>query len=93
MSVEIQLASFLAFFLFGSLLTIINFTLLQNHKKTIYPVSLILTVSFMYIVYKLNGGNIHIYFIAIFILGIITSKITVKYIKILLRRLKQKSKR
>ncbi len=93
MKIETQLWSFLAFFIFGFALTLTDTLFLMKHRKLCYPVFTSLTLIFMFIIYHINGGYVHIYFLMSFIVGIFTSKISVKYIDFLLHLLKAKCKR
>ncbi len=80
MSIIIQLKSFAIFFSYGLVLYLINY-LCNIKKNKAWLVSIIfpsLTGIFMFFLYKQNNGIVHIYFIAIMILGIILSKVTVK---------------
>ncbi len=93
MRIETQLVSFLSFFIFGFALSFINFTFLQKKRMLVYPLFAILTLIFMFALYHINGGRIHPYFIAMFLFGILVSKVTVKYLKKRLNLLKAKYKK
>lgn len=92
MSVHIQIISFISFFLYGTSFCLLNGLL---HKKKIIFCLLIplLTIFYMYFLYGINGGRIHVYFIAVFLLGILTSKVAVNFIKKRLTLLKIKKKK
>lgn len=90
MSIDLQLISFLYFSIFGLLIEIIYELILKRHKKLCYIVNAILTLVFMYFLYQLNNGKIHIYFIIIFLISILLSKICVKFTKKYLQLLAKK---
>lgn len=93
MTIEIQLISFLAFFLYGAALSIFYELFLRKKPYFCYAFFPLATLSFMYILFFLNGGRVHIYFIAIYLLGIFLSKEGVKFFKKSLRLLKTKLKK
>lgn len=93
MKIETQLASFLAFFVFGLILGLLNGTVLKNSKTLFYICTIALTFFFMFALYNINGGKVHPYFLVIFIIGILLSKVAVKYCKKVLHQLKSKCKR
>ena len=90
MTINTQLKSFLLFFVFGIILYIINHILhyIIKKSKLIYLVLPMFTIVFMIVLYNINSGKIHIYFIAIMILGILFSKISVKQAKNIIFKLK-----
>ena len=77
MNSKMQLLSFLVSFLYGiifSFLTIFNFKIIENYKvylKHILTFIYVLDMTFIYIIilYNLNKGYFHIYFILTVILG------------------------
>lgn len=93
MSIDIQLISFLIFFLYGVLMTVVYLCILRTKKIWCYPTFVMMTIIFMIVLYNVNGGIIHPYFITFLIIGIMASKVFVKFIKKLFRKLKQKWKR
>lgn len=92
MKIETQILSFLVFFLFGIVESLVYFTFLIKKKKLCYPVALLNTTIFIFILYRTNNGQIHPYFFISFFIGLLISKIFVKYIKNLLLLLKHKQK-
>jgi len=89
MSLDKQIISIIAFFIFGNLIYF-NYNYFTKKKifKT-YLSTIILTFIFMSILYHLTNGQIHPYFIIVFILGILFSKLCVKHIEIKLLKLKK----
>lgn len=89
MSLDKQIISIIAFFVFGIFLYL-NYNYFTKKKivKT-YLSTIILTCIFMFILYHLTNGFVHPYFIIVFILGILFSKICVKHIKIRVLKLKK----
>lgn len=93
MNVYVQLKSFIISYIYGIIIyNIIKYYFNINFKCNKYIKSFItiiftLDIFIIYtcILYKINGGYLHLYFILIFILGIINgkpiSKISVKYKK------------
>lgn len=81
MKISIQLLCFLTSFIFGFLINII----VKFHKKKLknatniskflisFLVSYICVITYVDIIYFINNGNFHIYFIIFIILGIIFS--------------------
>lgn len=90
MNIETQLVSFATFFAFGCLLALVDSFFFNKKKFLVYPTFIVLSLVFMGIVYYINGGIIHEYFLIVFILGILGSKIAVKYIKKFMYVLKRK---
>lgn len=90
MTVDIQIISLLAYFLYGFFLMFVYEFFLRRKPKLCYPYFLIFTCLFVFILYSLNGGRFHVYFVLTFILGIIISKKCVKYLKSAFKQLKSK---
>lgn len=91
MKIENQIISFILFFIYGNIIYIINYLLNKYNKKLlIYPIILVMTISLIYLIYKVNGGIVHSYFIVILMLGIFISKVSVKYIKKKIIKLKKR---
>lgn len=93
MKIEIQLASFLAFFIYGVLFFLLNLLDKRRHLIAFYISVIVSSFLFMVVLYKINSGTVHPYFLAAFLIGIVFCKIFVKSIKIHLHRLKAKYKR
>lgn len=84
MTSNIQLISLFISFLFGIIfyyLTIINFKIIDNLKK--YLIHLItaiyvldITIIYVIIIYKINKGYFHIYFIVMVLIGYFVGYIT-----------------
>lgn len=81
MNIETQLVSFATFFAFGCLLALVDEFFFTKKRLLIYPTFIALSLIFMGIIYHINGGIIHEYFLIVFLIGILVSKIAVKYIK------------
>ena len=91
MKIENQIISFILFFIYGNIIYVINYILNKYNKKLlIYPIILVMTISLTYLIYKVNGGIVHSYFIVILMLGIFISKVSVKYIKKKIIKLKKR---
>jgi|GEM_PF-1892800 len=94
MDYKLQIISLLVSFSFGVLFTIlveINRKLISNKKKylqNILTVVFIMDIVLLYIliIYKVNGGTFHLYFILLIIFGYITSY---GHLKVLSRRVKE----
>lgn len=88
MTSNLQLISFLVSFLFGIgffCLTCLNFKIIKNLKKIIKHVItgiyvLDITIIYVIIIYHINKGYFHIYFIIMVILGYFVGFITNKHI-------------
>lgn len=86
MNSNMQLLSFLVSFLFGNIfcfLTIINFKLIETLKKYLQHIITFIYVLDMVIIYiimlyKLNKGYFHIYFILMVMIGYIVGYILYK---------------
>jgi len=91
MTIDIQLTSFLTFIILGIIFNIINeiYKKLNLNNVIYYSTYILLTLIFIYILYKINNGIIHIYFIFVFILGIFISKVSVKKVKKKIFKLKK----
>ncbi len=89
MSIETQLSTFMAFFVLGFTLYLIYTIIikLNINRLWIYLIFLTISILFMKVIYNLNGGNIHVYFILMMFLGTIFSKYSVNYIINLLKKL------
>lgn len=89
MNSKLQLITFLVSFIYGNFfyfLTIFNFKLLKKEKKwlqhlitVIYVFDIIIIYTIL--IYKLNHGYFHIYFILITILGFITGYFLLHYFR------------
>ena len=90
MNVHIQLVSFLTFFIFGFLLMLTYEIFLRKRSYLCYLFFPMLTIVFMSVLYHINDGKVHTYFVGTFILGIIISKICVKFLKTKFKLLKTK---
>lgn len=90
MNIETQLFSFLVFFIYGFLLFLADTLLSKKKWFVMYIVSALSSIVFIFLLYNINGGNIHPYFIIVFLIGIVISKISVKFIKKYLNILKCK---
>lgn len=93
MTIEVQLISFSAFFSYGIFLAVIYELVLKNRPAFTYIAFIVSSFIFMYILFLINGGRVHPYFIATFILGLLSSKVSVKFIKKRLHILKLKIKK
>ena len=93
MSVDIQIICIIVSFLYGIFIKIcnlINSTLIKNNNKYI---NIIFNVIYMYIlvilyiilIYKINKGIFHIYFIIMILLGYILMS---KYVKFIINSIK-----
>ncbi len=97
MTSTLQLISFLVSFLFGILfffLTFLNFKLIQNLKvitKHILTFVYVMDITIIYIIlmYHVNKGNFHIYFIFTVFIGFLIGYLLKKYLlsKINVKRL------
>lgn len=90
MKINIQLISFILFFMFGITLFLTYELLCKKKPYRSYLILPIMTILFLYVLYFKNGGIVHPYFIISLILGIIISKVAVKKAKLKLKLLKQK---
>lgn len=81
MTIDIQLISFIYFFVFGIIIEVIYEFITKKYKKISYIVNSILTIIFMYCLFHINNGKIHPYFIITYLLGILICKICVKLLK------------
>lgn len=79
MKIEIQIISLLYFFIYGLLIYPLRLLIKKNYM--IYIINILLTLIFLYGLFIINDGIIHTYFIIMFIVGIIISKIYVNKIK------------
>lgn len=93
MSIDVQLASFTAYLIFGLIVIYIYEIFLRKKPLYSYIVFPITTLIFTYVIYHINDGKLHIYFIGMFIIGIILGKISVKFIQKHLIKLKAKIKK
>lgn len=93
MSIEILLISFAYFFALGLAFGGIYALRIVKKDKTFLIIFPLLTLLFMYLLYNINRGRVHIYFIAFFLLGIFISKVFVNLIKNKLIKLKIKRRR
>lgn len=95
MSITIQIQSFFLFFILGFILYMFYaISKKRNIKISIYYLFIImLTFLFMILLYRINYGKIHIYFILMIIIGILVSKKSVKYLNKLINKLKFKTKK
>jgi len=90
MNLDKQIISIIAFFIFGNFLYF-NYNYFTKKKVVkIYFSTIILTFIFMAILYHLTNGLVHPYFVIVFILGILFSKLCVKRIEIKLLKLKKR---
>lgn len=77
MDYKLQILSFLVSFLFGSffyLTSVLNFKLIRNFSKVLkYFITMIyvLDISLLYVLlmYKVNSGIIHVYFVLVLFIG------------------------
>lgn len=93
MSIETQLLSFAYFFALGLTFGGIYYLRIVKKDKTFLIIFPLLTLLFMYLLYNINRGRVHIYFVAFFLLGIFISKVFVNLIKNKLIKLKIKRRR
>lgn len=90
MSIHTQLMSFTSFFIFGLAIIFIYKLVLIRRKILCYIIFPILTTIFTYILFHINGGKIHPYFIIVFFIGIILGNLTYKIFFQKIRNLKNK---
>lgn len=93
MSIDIQLISFAYFFLLGIVFGGIYALRIIKKDKTFIVIYPLLTVLFMFLLYNINRGRVHIYFITVFLIGIAISKVFVNSVKKRFIKLKTKRKR
>lgn len=95
MSIDIQLKSFTLFFIFGIIVNLLYTILLIKKTKFIWYYIIFPFISFVLIpiLYIVNKGKFHPYFILILIIGYIFSKVSVKKIKKLTIYIKKNHKR
>lgn len=86
MNVKIQLASFLAFILYGFLLGTLYELVLKKRKVELYLSFILLSPLFARIIFLVNGGKLHPYFFITFAFSCVFSKVAVNHLK---KRLKQ----
>ena len=87
----IQLLSFLASFLYGIifyLLTKFNYFILDNKKGIVkFIITLVfiidIVILYIYVMYRINNGYFHIYFVILVILGFILMHKLYKYLQML----------
>lgn len=100
MNYKIQLISFLFSFLFGVffyLTSLINYKIIKKHSYLIkYLISFIyvLDMALVYILllYKVNNGVIHVYFVLVLGIGFLVSCLYYKKIKKICEKVKNKCK-
>ncbi len=93
MSVDIQIICIIVSFLYGIFIKIcnlINSTLIKNNNKYINIISnviymYILVILYIILIYKINKGIFHIYFIIMILLGYILMS---KYVKFIINKIK-----
>lgn len=90
MTIDTQIKTLILFFTFGNY---IYFAFYISHyflKKDllIYPITTIMTLAFMIILYNFNNGYMHVYFILTMLIGILFSKVCVKRLKFIVFKLK-----
>lgn len=91
MNINTQLSSFASFFIYGLILYAIYF-LLQKSSLNVRMCYLILplsTIIFMAVLYKINFGVVHPYFIITMLLGVLCSKVIVNKLKNVFKLLKK----
>lgn len=90
MNIEIQLKSFFAYFVFGMIIMFTYELFLRKKSFLCYVFFPLLSFLFIYFIYHINDGKFHIYFLITFALGLIISKICVKFLKMKFKLLKTK---
>ena len=101
MSINIQIICMLVSFIYGfilKLLLIINKLLTKNNNKYINIISkiiytYIIVILYIIIIYKINKGIFHIYFIILILLGYYLMSKYVKFINIIFNKILFKIKR
>lgn len=88
MNIIIQIKSIIIFYIYGFALFICYKYLKSKIPKILFIIILpVLTVLFMIYLYYQNNGRVHIYFVLMMLIGIFSSKVCVKVIKNILKRL------
>ncbi len=92
MNIIIQIECLLLFLIFGFIMFWIYYLIHYHSKRTYiyYAVITLLTVTHIFILYNINFGKIHIYFVFMILLGILLGKGSVKFLKTLKKVLKNK---
>ncbi len=101
MSIKIQIICMLVSFMYGfilKILLIINKLLTKNNNKYINIISKIIytyivVILYIIIIYKINKGIFHIYFIILILLGYYLMSKYVKFINIIFNKILFKIKR
>lgn len=91
MTIDVQLKSFLAFIILGVITAILYLILSRTkHTERLYYIILpIVAIIFMLVLYYVNNGVIHIYFIFSSILGFVLCKSCVNKLKSKIKLLKK----
>lgn len=93
MTIGIQIKSFVAFALFGIILSIFYSLFLKKKTYLCYLYFPALTMLFAYILFSLNGGKVHPYFIIVFLISIIIGRLITSIINKKYHYFKQKIKK
>ncbi len=90
MSLDKQIVSIIAFFILGISVYLDYIFFTKGSVIKTYLNIIIITFLFILILYHLTNGIIHPYFIIIYLLGILSSKICVKKLKFIILKLKNR---
>ena len=83
MIVRTQILSFIGYSIMG-IVTYLNYFYIYKYKKRYnlsYLFNLLIILTFLYLFWKINNGNIHIYYIFTYFISIVISKICVNKVK------------
>lgn len=91
MNINTQLLSFTSFFIYGLILYIIYFLMQKSpfNVRLCYLILPLSTIIFMVVLYKINLGIVHPYFIITMLFGVLCSKVIVNKLKIVFKLLKK----